>query len=51
MLVFNYTKIYKLNFCEIDTTEKAIKVDKKFLEKNMGWFQGGWRRARIWGQS
>jgi hypothetical protein len=33
MLVFNYTKIYELNFCEIDTREEVIKVDKKFLEK------------------
>ena len=28
-----------------------FQPDKKFLEKNMGWFQGGWRRVRIWGQS
>jgi len=33
MLVFNYTKIYKLNFCEIDTREEVIKVDRKLLEK------------------
>ena len=33
MLIFNYAKIYKLNFCEIDTTGEKIKFNNEFLEK------------------
>ena len=32
MLLFNYTKIYKLNFCEMSSVEK-FKIDNKLLEK------------------
>jgi hypothetical protein len=33
VLVFNYNIVYNLNFCEIKTREKEIKVDEKFLDK------------------